>query len=258
MFGYTREGFFTYLLLGILVNQIVFASLTGNLADEIRSGQLARRLVRPLGVFKEFFLVDLVDKSLNLIFGGLEVFLLFRFFGVSFTIPSLSSLLFFFGALVLAFAISFVFSLWLACLSFWLDQPWAIRWLFGVVFIGLFSGQAFPLDVFPLWFVRAVAWTPFPYLVYFPLKIWLGQVVIADAWRIIFISLFWLALFYLLLRKTWVRGLKTYAAYGESYSLFFIPSFSPPKGLVAYVAYGRPAAAFDQLGRSSFYFGKID
>jgi len=56
--------------------------------------------------------------------------------------------------------------------------------------------------------------TPFPYLVFYPLKIWLEQISGVEALKAILICFGWLLLFWWLAKNLWQKGAKNYGAYG--------------------------------------------
>jgi ABC-2 type transport system permease protein len=98
--------------------------------------------------------------------------------------------------------------------AFWTDDVWATRFLFGVIFLEFFSGAFFPIDILPNWLVSIFNLTPFPYLIFFPLKIWLEQVDTDQILNIFLISIAWLIIFYILAKLLWRKGVKNYGAYG--------------------------------------------
>jgi len=77
-----------------------------------------------------------------------------------------------------------------------------------------FAGALFPIDVLPVALQKIIYLTPFPYLVFFPLKIWLEQVSLAAAVKSVFICFVWLVFFYWLAKFLWRKGARNYGAYG--------------------------------------------
>lgn len=105
-------------------------------------------------------------------------------------------------------------SLFLSLTAFWTEEVWATRWLFGVVILDFFSGVIFPVDILPPLLARIMFLTPFPYLIFSPLKLWLGQLSIDLAIRSLIITFFWLVLFYFLTGFLWRKGTRKYGAFG--------------------------------------------
>jgi len=215
LLGYQRAQMLTYAIGVAFLRSVILASRTGDLVGQIRSGDLAKNLLRPWNIFKFYFTKDLVDKGLNLGFALVEISLVFYFLKLSFYSPqSVFNYFLFFLICLFSMFLYFLISFWLSLLSFWVDQPWAPRWLFGIIFLEFLSGGFFPLDVLPPAVVKVASFTPFPYLIYFPLKIWLEQVDSVQIIKVLLVSLFWVVLFWLIVKRTWDKGLKGYAAYG--------------------------------------------
>lgn len=115
-----------------------------------------------------------------------------------------------FLALVLYFFISMVISLF----AFWTEEIWATRFLIGLIFLEFFSGSYFPIDILPKWLSGIIYLTPFPYLIFFPMKIWLEQLSIVLIVQSFVICSIWVILFYYLTLFLWRKGSKTYGAFG--------------------------------------------
>ena len=76
------------------------------------------------------------------------------------------------------------------------------------------AGSIFPLDLLPKSVMTFLQFTPFPYMIYYPIAILVGKVDIFMATRIIFQSLALLFIYYWFTIKICARGLKIYAAVG--------------------------------------------
>jgi len=213
--SYSREKMLTYVLGIAFLRQIVLASRSADLAGTIRSGELSNLLLRPINVMKFWFSKDLVDKFLNIFFASIEIGLVVYFFKIPFYLPKQPSTYLWFGFICLmAMFLYFFFSFFFSILAFWTDRIWAVRWLFTIIFLQFLSGAIFPLDILPSVLVKVSSFTPFPYMVYFPMKIWLEQVSSQEILRVVITTIFWMLATYLLLKRTWRKGLKTYTAYG--------------------------------------------
>ena len=57
--------------------------------------------------------------------------------------------------------------------------------------------------------------TPFPYLLYFPLKVYLGQLSAFDIAKGFVVSGIWVVGVHVILRVVWQKGLKIYTAQGR-------------------------------------------
>ena len=163
--------------------------------------------------FEEYFVY-----RLNFIlwrFRSLVFFVILFIFKMPFWLPqNPATYLIFLAIIILAVLLYFFISFSLSIAAFWTEEVWATRWLFGIVFLEFFAGALFPIDVLPAALQRIIYLIPFPYLVFFPLKIWLEQVSLASAIQATFICLAWLLFFYWLASFLWRKGAKNYGAYG--------------------------------------------
>lgn len=209
VFGYTREQMIAYLLLALLVSSFVLSCPSNdNVGGEVSNGTLNNFLVKPIGYLRYWFTRDLSSKLLNILFAVGEISLLFLLFRPSLSVaPSILSILLLTSAILIYFllgklAISVVF--WAP------EQTWGLMFII-LVLVEILTGMIFPLDVLPHWAFSALQFTPFPYLIYFPLISIVGKPV---SIRILIQSLIWVAILFYLLKKVWAKGLKTYSAYG--------------------------------------------
>ncbi len=216
VFGYQQGQMLTYVVGMSILQGIILSTRTGDLAAMIKNGDLVNKyLLRPWNVVLVWFFRDLSDKFLNLIFIILEVTLLIKFLNLPFYFPNQPNFFFIFvlaclAALILNFLISYL----LSCLAFWVDNVWAPKWLFGVIFLEFLAGRFFPLDILPQPLYQLVRLTPFPYLIYFPLQIYLEKVSLQQSLRGLVVLIFWLFFFVKITQLVWKKGLKDYGAFG--------------------------------------------
>lgn len=211
LLGYQKNQMLTYTLGIAVLRSIVLASRTADLAGQIKTGQIAPWFLRPIGIFKFWASRDLADKILNIFFTAAELGLIVLIFK-----PALffqTNLFYIFAFLILCFlatVLYFILNLVAGATGFWLADVWAPRFLFIVIFLEFGGGGFFPLDVLPPIFEKILRLTPFPYLIYYPLKIWLGQIEPMAVIVAILVTGIWAALFYYLLKIVWRKGLITY------------------------------------------------
>jgi len=215
IFGYQKSQMIAYVLGIALLRGIVLGSRSIDMAGQIKSGELTAIILRPLNIFKFWLAKDLADKILNTLFTFLEIFVAIKLFNLPFYLPQQPlTYLVFLIVVILALFLYFFVSFAISTTAFWTDDTWATRWLFGIVFVDFLSGTYFPLDILPKAFVRLINLTPFPYLVYFPIKIWNEQIPNFEILKIISICFLWLIFFYLVAIIIWRKGAKNYGAYG--------------------------------------------
>jgi ABC-2 type transport system permease protein len=109
--------------------------------------------------------------------------------------------------------LQFFMSFTMALLAFWLlEVSTVIFLLFAVEYIA--GGHLFPLNILPPAVAQVLNYTPFPYQLYFPVGIYLGQIKGAAVWHGLLIELGWVLFFYALACFVWRRGLRKYSAAG--------------------------------------------
>lgn len=213
--GYQKSQMLAYVVGIAFLRGVVLGSRSADLSGQIRSGELTKLVLRPISMLSFWFSRDIVDKFLNVFFTILEIGLVLIIFKFPFYLPQKLETYFLFVVLVvLALFLYYFLSFTLSLTAFWTDEIWATRWLFGVILLYFFAGAVFPIDVLPGWLVKVIYFTPFPYLVFFPLKIWLEQLTLGMVIRAILVCLAWLIFFYWLASSLWRKGVKNYGAYG--------------------------------------------
>jgi ABC-2 type transport system permease protein len=213
--GFTQAQMIFYYMLVAVVD--VFTAVNEDdwqIAADIREGNISQFLLKP---------VDYLWYRLCLFFSGriafiamaivpLAIFIFcFRIYfvtpvnGIAFAIFPVSLLL----TALLQFFISYT----MAMLAFWLlEISTFIFILFAFEYLA--SGHLFPLALLPSPLFHALLFTPFPYLLYFPISVYMGQIAGVDLWSGLAIQAAWVVLAYALARFMWTRGIKKYSAFG--------------------------------------------
>lgn len=216
LFGYSKSQIIAYVVGVAFLKSLIFESRSfDELPGMIKNGSLLKWLIRPLDVFRFFFIRDCAAKILNVVFSIGEIFLVVKLLDLNFYLPTnLATLFLFLAALILSTILYFLIGILISSFCFWLEEVWATRWLFGIIFLEFLSGVYFPIDLLPSALVKVISLTPFPYLIYFPLKIWTQGINSIQAAKTLMILALWIVLTWYLIKKAWQKGLKKYAAYG--------------------------------------------
>lgn len=215
LLGYQKTQIITYVIGAAFLRGVVLSSRSEDLAGQIRSGELNKLLLKPFKITGMWFARDLADKSLNIGFAVFEIVLATQILGLKLFVPSNAAIYLVFSFLtVLSLLLYFFISFFLSVLAFWTEDVWATRWLFGIIFLEFLAGAYFPIDILPAPITRVIYLTPFPYLIFFPLKVWLGQVPISNSVGVLANGLIWLIFFYLFSAFLWHKGVKKFGAYG--------------------------------------------
>ena len=215
LFAYSQSQILIYVIGTVFMRGLILGSKSaGELPYLIKGGDLISWLTRPVSLFHLYFTRDLVAKILDTFFAVIEISLVVKIFNLTFFLPSSEAIFFFVLTLVFSIVLNFLVAIFIASLSFWFEEAWATRWLFGVVLLEFMAGVYFPLDVLPPKLIRLINLTPFPYLIFYPLKILTETFSISQMTKSLVILFVWTVLFYFLAKKVWRKGLAGYAAYG--------------------------------------------
>ncbi len=216
IFGYTREKILTYVFLTIFVKAFVFSSRTVDVSGEIAQGQLSNYLLRPISYFKYWWTRDMSSKFLNISFAIVEFALLVLFLKPDIFIQTnILNLLLFVAAILIAIFFYFALLFIISAIPFWMPEAaWGGNFILIVILEAL-SGTVFPVDILPVNIQNILFLTPFPYLVFFPVQIYLGNLTPQFIARGFLISILWCFILYYLMRWVWRKGLLVYQSFGR-------------------------------------------
>ena len=214
-FGYSQTLMLTYVLGTAFIGSIVFSTRTHEIGDNINSGNLSFFLAKPISYFGYWFAKDIGDKAMNISFSMAELFILFILLRPPLFIQVNPVFIFFsLIAVTLAVLLYFLIGAILGMIGFWSPEVWAPRFIFFIL-LQFFAGSLFPLDIFPKQIFMFFQLLPFPYLLYVPLKIYLGHIVLSEIFYGFSITLFWIIFLFFAMKVVWQKGLKLYTAYGN-------------------------------------------
>ena len=217
VFGYDKAKILTYVFGILVLRAIVFSARTVDVSGEISSGDLTNYLLKPVSYFQYWFTRDLSSKALNLGFAAIETTILYFDTQASFLLQTNPPL-------VLAFAISIILAVFLYfhllfivnLAAFWMPETgWAFQYFCMVIIAEFLSGGIFPLDILPLAFQKVAYLLPFPYVLFFPLQVYLGKIATSAIVVGLITGALWLFILNLILRYMWNKGLRSYEAVGR-------------------------------------------
>lgn len=213
IYGYSFPAIMTYLFGTTILRSLVMGSRTIDLGMMINTGNLTIPLMRPISMFNFFFVRDIADKLFNLSFIFIEIpliLLIFKppvFFQAD-PLVILSTLISISFAILIYFYINVIFG----SIAFWSRDIWAPRFLLMVI-MEFAAGAMFPLDMLPDVWQKVLYLTPFPYLLFIPLKTYLGQSTLASSHLIM--GLVWVLLLGIFAKLIWNKGIHSYEAEGR-------------------------------------------
>lgn len=213
--NYSQHDLYTYLIVSTLVSAVVIVFGMHEIADEIADGSLTNFLVKPANYFLYWTSRVSATRLLLLVSGAIQVLILAKIFGINFLWPKdLTTGLFaaalFLGAIILVQIIDFI----TASVAFWAHHSHAPRFLVLII-IQFLSGAYIPIDALPKWAARIMLLTPFPSMVYAPVKVWMGKSSLSEIGVLILTQWIWIVIAWLALRLIWARGAANYESYGR-------------------------------------------
>jgi ABC-2 type transport system permease protein len=210
--GLKRGEFVAYYMVLILVNQLTYAQTNWTVGDLIRYGNMNMVLLRPLSPVYDALSTEVAGKVVYMAFvipvtAGLALILRPELH------LTLRDGLAFIPALVLAWALRFLWGYWLALLAFWATRADALLALQDSL-VFLLAGQVAPLALLPGLLQTAATALPFRYMIGFPVEVLTGQLDAAGLWTGFVFQAGWLAVALALFVTLWRLGLRRYSAVG--------------------------------------------
>ncbi len=175
--GYDATDAVTYAWLGqamLMTVALWGGGSTDDLAERIRTGDVAIDLYRPVGLLGWYLAADLGRAAYHLLTRGLAPTLVGA---VLFDLRYPPTALAWAGFLVsipLAVTVSFAIRFLVASTAFWLLDATGPRLLSGVLAVFL-SGLVLPLVIFPGWLGHVAMALPWASYLQVPADVWLGQ-----------------------------------------------------------------------------------
>jgi ABC-2 type transport system permease protein len=206
---YTLDQMITYHAWALLVGLLAQGHTALNLSEEIRLGKISSYLVYPFNFWEFHTAHFLAFQLLQLFVAALTLFLIVALGILPF--PPINFLLI--GTMYCLFVSLFWFAIqyFTGILGFWLEETWILRVILSII-VSFLSGAIIPLDLYPESFVRILNYTPFPYLTYYPIRLFMGEVHnLSFAYGSIAI---WIILFAWINHLVWKRGIRMYTAAG--------------------------------------------
>lgn len=217
LFGYNRDKILTYVFGIFILRALVLSSRAVDIAGEISRGYLTNYLLKPINYIKYWFTRDISSKVLNLSFATIEIVILYFILRPTFFIQTNPLQIFLFLVSVM-FAVVMFFGLLVLVnfVSFWFPEGgWASQFLIIVIFTEFLSGAIFPIDILPNTIQNVLYALPFPYLMFFPLQVYLGKLSMGATLQGLLVSGTWMVVMIIAMNQVWARGIKRYSAVGR-------------------------------------------
>jgi ABC-2 type transport system permease protein len=213
--NYTLAGMISYYLLVMIVDTLTAVTEDDwQIAADIKDGNISQFLLKPVNYMLYriclFFSGRLIFTAISVVPVGIFIFCMRKYLVAPASAATLGC---FIVSVVLTAFLQFFMSYTMALLAFWLlEVSTFIFIVFAFEYVA--GGHLFPLDILPPGIAAVLNYTPFPYLLFFPVSVYLGNIHGDALWRGLALQVGWVVVFFLLARFTWARGIRKYSAVG--------------------------------------------
>ncbi len=201
-----------YYLILIMVNQLTYSQTNWTVGDIIRYGGMNQLLLRPLSPFFDTLSSEVAGKVVYMLFVIPATALLALVLRPEAEITTVNALAFV-PAVLMAWALRFLWGYALALLAFWATRADALLALQDAL-VFLLAGQVAPTSLLPGALKTISVVLPFRYMVGFPVEVLLGQWDPVGLLTGLAYQVGWLVIAWLAFRAMWRHGVKRYAAVG--------------------------------------------
>jgi ABC-2 type transport system permease protein len=209
---YGQREFATYFLATVVVRQLTGSWVVWELIQEIKSGTLASRLLKPIHPLVAYSAENLAAIPMRALF-ALPVAIIGLASGGAHLPHGALSLAALGVSLVGAWFLSFFVMAVIGMLSFYIDSSFSVFEVWLACFM-LLSGYLVPLDLFPDW-VRTLTYVlPFRYMLGFPVEVLIGTAPQGEILRGLAIEWSYCAGCFALALVVWRAGVRRFGAFG--------------------------------------------
>lgn len=192
--GYAFPQMLMYVILSAVVGEVVYTSTMGSITDDVRWGLIGMRLMKPINYRVQLGFTAMGEFLSRIILVGIPVITvgtLTVVFGFGLTGIQWYNILLFLPACVLSSLMFDAFDFLFGQLAFRTQAMFGVSSMSNIIMLFL-AGGIVPIALFPAWAQTALAYSPFPTLISFPVRIFLGQVGWSEMLIAFAISIAWI------------------------------------------------------------------
>jgi ABC-2 type transport system permease protein len=210
-FSLNTMQFARYFLAVFLTRQMTVVWVIWEFEREIIEGKLSMRLLQPLDPGWHHVWSHVSERFARIPFVLVLVILFFLLYPQAFWIPDFVTVLIYIFVVASAFVLQFMIQYTLAMFAFWTEKASSLQEFSFLMYLFL-AGVVAPIAVFPEPIKSIVLWLPYPYLVNFPASVLTGLPI--DIPKGLMMIYGWAAIFFVINRWLWKRGLRQYSGMG--------------------------------------------
>lgn len=209
----TVEQAVTFIWLGQALLQLLPWSIDKELEAQVKSGQIAYELIRPIELYGLFFCRSFAIRSIPTVMRGIPLFL---FAGLFFFLPppvSLGAGIVFVLSLFCSVLLSSAITTLVVISLFWtLSGEGIVRLLPHTAVV--LSGLVVPLPLFPDWMQPFLSFQPFRGVIDIPCRLYTGIIPLSESLFYLGFQLMWFFLLALLGKYLMQRAVKQFVVQG--------------------------------------------
>jgi ABC-2 type transport system permease protein len=210
-FSLSTIQFARYFLAVFLTRQFTVVWVIWEFEREIIEGKLSMRLLQPLDPGWHHVWSHISERFARVPFVIGLVGLFFLLYPQAFWLPNFPTLITYIFVVASAFILQFLIQYTLSMFAFWTEKASSLQEFSFLMYLFL-AGVVAPIEVFPEPIKNVVLWLPYPYLFNFPASVLTGLPI--DIPRGLLMIYGWSAIFWVVNRWLWRKGLKQYSGMG--------------------------------------------
>lgn len=206
----------SYYFLFLIAGSLLIAHIEEDVSYwDIKQGGLVKYLLKPYSYFWMKLYLEIPWRITMTIFSAISLLLFAGIFGNFFEIKMTFSILFpIILMCFLGFAISYVFKMIIGIITFWIIDYGGLHQLVMVATL-IFAGFVMPIDFYSPVLKSITLWTPFPYMIYYPVIAALGRLEAVEIYRVLFYQILWVVLLAVVYKQLWKQGVKKFTGIGQ-------------------------------------------
>lgn len=203
----------TYLVIGFLYTAFTMSWYAEDLSTEIKTGTLISSLLKPTQKFWVSICEYVGRGTLGECLATIVPLMLLLPFVLQFiAIPELPNLVFTILFIPISFFIKHSLESVFGSFAFWFVGDGGMMRLRSAI-ESVLEGSKIPLNILTV-FVPGVLWTPYAFLLHYPVQIWLGKYDIKEIIGVYCLGIVWCLVLFMLSRFVFKLGLKRNEAVG--------------------------------------------
>lgn len=210
---YSSADFVAYFLATLIVRQLTGNWVAWQMSEEVRSGAMAMRLLRPIHPFFAYAASHAAAIPFRSFIALPVAFVLLASSGASALSTEPVQLVLLVPSLLLAWLITFAFLFAIGALAFFLTQTMAIANLYFALY-SVLSGYLMPIELLPRPIAAVARWLPFRFMLSVPVELLTRRLDRAHLASLLGGQAAWTAITLALALALWRAGVKRFEAVG--------------------------------------------